>query len=88
MRKLTVFCFNNDVFSLPVKNTFAKDAAIPLTFSGYVVTQGTANFGDNGGDNANNYYTFSDDESTFTPSAQLGVANEFFVIDALFGFNG
>ena len=85
MRKLTVLALIMMFLALPVKSTFAADAAIPLTFSGYVVTQGTANFGDNGGDNANNYYTFSDDESTFTPSAQLGVANEFFVIDALFG---
>ena len=68
-------------------NAFSKEAGetIPLTFSGYVVTEGTANFGDNGGDNANNFYTFSDDESTFTPSAQLGVSNDYFVIDALFG---
>ena len=85
MRKLTIFALIISFLALPVKNTFAADAAIPLTFSGYVVTEGTANFGDNGGDNANNFYTFSDDESTFTPSAQLGVANDFFVIDALFG---
>ena len=69
-------------------NAFSKEEAgdtIPLTFSGYVVTEGTVNFGDNGGDNANNFYTFSDDESTFTPSAQIGVSNDYFVIDALFG---
>ena len=71
-------------------NAFSKEAGetIPLTFSGYVVTEGTANFGDNGGDNANNFYTFSDDESTFTPSAQLGVSNDYFVIDALFELFG
>ena len=55
MRKLTIFALVLVFLALPVKNTFAADSAIPLTFSGYVVTEGTANFGDNGGDNANNF---------------------------------
>ena len=62
MRKLTIFALVLVFLALPVKNSFAADSAIPLTFSGYVVTEGTANFGDNGGDNANNFYTFSDDD--------------------------
>tara|TARA_B100000212_G_scaffold51119_2_gene33198 strand:+ start:27121 stop:28209 length:1089 start_codon:yes stop_codon:yes gene_type:complete len=85
MRNLTKIAIFLLFLAIPFEKINASESAIPLTFSGYVVTQGTYNFGDNGGDNANNFYTFSDDESTFTPSAQLGVANDFFVIDALFG---
>ena len=57
MRKLTIFALVLVFLALPVKNSFAADSAIPLTFSGYVVTEGTANFGDKCGDNANNFYT-------------------------------
>tara|TARA_B100001964_G_C14226400_1_gene597855 strand:+ start:1108 stop:2238 length:1131 start_codon:yes stop_codon:yes gene_type:complete len=68
-------------------NAFAKEdvsTEIPLTFSGYVHTATTYNLGDNEDEN-NNFHTFSDDDYTMTPSAQLGVTNDFFVIDALFG---
>lgn len=68
-------------------NAFAKEEVlteVPIVFSGYVHTATTYNLGENE-DEANNYHTFSDDDYTFTPSAQLGVTNDHFVIDALFG---
>tara|TARA_B100001996_G_C18639511_1_gene585074 strand:- start:446 stop:1561 length:1116 start_codon:yes stop_codon:yes gene_type:complete len=67
-------------------NVIAKDGPteIPLVFSGYVHTATTYNLGDNE-DESNNYHTFSDDDYTMTPSAQIGVSNDHFVIDALFG---
>ena len=81
---LTLFAF---VFMFSTINSFAKEDAtsqIPLTFSGYVHTATTYNLGDNEDEN-NNFHTFSDDDYTMTPSAQLGVSNDYFVIDALFG---
>jgi len=86
MRNLFIVAF---VFLLSFSslNSFAKDGSpveVPLTFSGYVHSATTYNLGDNE-DESNNYHTFSDDDFTMTPSAQLGVANDFFVIDMLFG---
>tara|TARA_Y100001960_G_C14661145_1_gene820874 strand:- start:135 stop:1268 length:1134 start_codon:yes stop_codon:yes gene_type:complete len=81
---LTLFAF---ALMFSGMNSFAKEGAsseIPLTFSGYVHTATTYNMGDNEDEN-NNFHTFSDDDYTMTPSAQLGVSNDYFVIDALFG---
>ncbi len=85
MRNLFIFIFTFSLLFGGVK-VFAKDAGteIPLTFSGYVHTATTYNLGDNE-DESNNYHTFSDDDFTMTPSAQIGVSNDHFVIDALFG---
>ncbi len=68
-------------------NAFAKEdgsTGIPLTFSGDVHTSTTYNLGDNHDEN-NNFHTFSDDDYTMTPSAQLSVTNDYFVIDLLMG---
>lgn len=85
MRNLLIFTMAF-MLSFSGLNAFAKDGAaeIPLTFSGYVHTATTYNLGDNE-DESNNYHTFSDDDFTMTPSAQIGVSNDYFVIDALFG---
>ena len=85
MRKLLIFVsafflFINGLSAISKEGT----SEIPLTFSGYVHTATTYNMGDNE-DESNNYHTFSDDDYTMTPSAQIGVSNNHFVIDALFG---
>ena len=86
MRKIIFFAFAF-LFVCSNFNSFAKEgesSQIPLTFSGYVHTATTYNLGDNEDEN-NNFHTFSDDDYTLTPSAQLGISNDFFIIDALFG---
>ena len=85
MRNLLIIAFAFVLF-LNSSNTFAKDGSseIPLVFSGFVHTATTYNLGDNE-DEENNYHTFSNDDYTMTPSAQIGVSNDFFVIDILMG---